>query len=162
MTAFADNTGAGYDKANTSAINLRFKHQLAKIVINVANGAGIPNLTGLTVSIEGMNTNADFDLKGTAGITNISEIVAITPFDAGSNNYEAILLPVTLNNTHVVRFTVGGNTYIWTISNNNNNITAFESSKKYTFNVTINKEEVQVTGAIDVWENGGSGTGIGN
>lgn len=165
MTTFANNTGAGYDKTNTSAINLRFRHRLVKVVINVINGAGIPNLDGLTVNIEGMNTTANFDLQnttGTGGISNESNIAIITPFNAGNNSYEAILLPVILNNTHIVRFVVDGNTYVWAINNNNNSINTLAGSMKYTFNVTIQKENVEVVSTIDIWESGGNSTGIGN
>lgn len=166
MTTFVNNGGAGYDKTNSTAINLNFTHKLAKVVINVTNGAGVPNLTGLTVAIDGMNTKANFDLAtviGTDnGISTESDILSITPFDAGSNSYEAILLPVTLSNTHIVRFTVGGNTHTWVMTNNSGSITQFSGGMKYTFNVTIQRDDVKISSSITNWNSQAASTGIGS
>lgn len=164
MTAKADNGGTGYDKTNTSAVNLPFKHQLAKVIVNVEKGASLPvDLTGLTVKIKGMNTTATFDVSNPAsGFSSASTVAAITPLSSATNTYEAILLPVTLGNTHVVEFVIGSVTYTWNMTDNSKlgggSITEFESGKKYTFTVTI-EAGVKVTGTIEEWGDGGSGTG---
>lgn len=159
MRAFANGMGnAGYDKTNASPVNLIFDHQLSKVILNVTAGDGVDNLNGLTIAIKGMNTTADFDLKGVGGITNEAGAASssIAPFDAGSNKYEAILLPVALT-TQAIEFTVDGNTYSWTInnSNNTNNVTSLEKGKIYTFNVTLMKHKVEVTGSINLWQSAG-------
>lgn len=162
MVSTADNNGAGYDKTNPSAVNLKFRHQLAKVILVVSKGAGVDNLTGLTVSIGGMNTTADFDIS-TATLSNETDVADITPYDAGSDRYEVILLPVTaLDANHVVEFTVGGNTYKWTMKENDRSIDKLETGKKYTFNVTLKKNAVSVTGTIDEWEDVGVSNGTAN
>lgn len=159
-----DNLLAGFDKTNTSPINLVFDHQLAKVKINVKKGAGVADLTNLAVKITGMNTTADFDIS-TSSLSNETTIADIIPFDAGSNKYEAILLPTALI-TQTITFTVGGNTYEWLINdaaNNTNNVTSLEKGKVYTFNVTVKKNAVVVTGTITPWQSAGAATdGVAN
>lgn len=166
MRAYADNndgTGAkGYDKTNVLPVNLVFDHQLVKVKINVTAGAGVDNLNGLAVTIKGMDTTADFDLSGVNGITNEAGAAnsSITPFNAGNNSFEAILLPVSTLTTETIEFTVGGNTYTWTINdtNNSNNVTSLVKGKIYTFNVTVMKHAVEVTGSINKWVSAGDPT----
>lgn len=158
MVATADNSAAGYDKTNTSPVNLVFKHQLAKVKIDVTAGDGVADLTGLAVSIKGMNTKANFDISS-ATLSNEGTVAAITPVGTGAN-YEAILLPVALT-TQTIEFTVGGNTYVWQINdsaNNTNNVTSLEKGKVYTFNVTVQKNKVTVTGTITPWQSAGAPT----
>lgn len=162
MVAEADNGGTGYDKANTSPVNLKFYHQLAKVVLNVSPGDGVDDLTGLAVSLTGMNTTADFDIA-TKALTGETDAAAITPFNAGGNAYEAILLPVTtLGTSHVVEFAVDGNTYAWTMSDNDGGITGLVAGNKYTFNVTVQKNKVSVSGTIEAWGNGGTSAVVAN
>ncbi|MDR3061748.1 MAG: fimbrillin family protein [Dysgonamonadaceae bacterium] len=144
---------SGYDKTNTDPVNLKFKHQLVKVIINVIAGDGVIDLTGLDVEIVGMNTSADFDLTGKEGISNETIISNISPYkQPGAYTYEIILLPVTLSGSHVVKFALDQNIYTWTINDNDNKIVLFEGGKKYAFNVTLNKNEVQVTGEIEPWD----------
>jgi hypothetical protein len=163
MRAYADGIGnAGYDKTNNSPVNLVFDHQLAKVIINVTAGTEVaPDLNNLTVNIKGMNTTADFDLNGTNGITNEGGQLDITPYRTPSTDtFEAILLPVALT-TQTIEFTVGGNTYKWTInsSSNSNNVTSLVKGKIYTFNVTLKKTGMEVIGTISPWESAGAPTG---
>ncbi|HBL33336.1 MAG TPA: hypothetical protein DDZ96_05880 [Porphyromonadaceae bacterium] len=163
MTASADNSGAGYDKTNTSAVNLNFQHQLAKVIMNVSAGDGVSNLTGLDVKVKGMDHLVIFDLTDFSLVgTGFVGTPVITPYSAGSNSYELILPPTEFYNLSdcKVEFTVGGNTYVWTISENSGNITDFNSGEKYTFEVTLTKNKVQVSGEITPWSpvNGGIGT----
>lgn len=163
MTATATNGIDGYDKSNTSAINLGFTHRLAKVILNVTAGTGIDfNTGGLTVSIQGMNTTAAFDIiAGT--LTGEGDVRDIEPCDAGSNSYEAILLPVTmLGTSHTVAFTTGGDTYMWRMDDNKtagSPITALAAGNKYTFDVIVQKNAVVVSGTIGAWGNGGEGQG---
>lgn len=157
LRAEADNSGAGYDKTNTSAIALTFNHKLTKLKMNVTAGDGVANLTGLTVSIKGMNTQATYDLKSATGIRDEAAPQAIEPNGLGSS-FEAILLPVTaLGAEHTVEFTVGTNTYVWLMANNTGGMNKLEAGKEYSFEVTLKKEKVTATGTITPWEAAGGG-----
>lgn len=164
MVASNDNATVGFDKTNPSAVNLVFDHQLAKVKINVIAGAGVNDLTDLAVKIKGMNTTADFDIA-TATLSNEGTVADIVPYNVASTaNYEAILLPTALTN-QTIEFTVGGNTYAWTINdaaNNTNNVTSLLKGKVYTFDVTVKKNAVVVTGTITPWQSAGSISGTAN
>jgi len=161
MATSNDNNGRGFNKAAGSVVNLDFKHQLAKVVMNVTAGEGVGGLQGLTVNIKGMHTTADFDISNTTFSNEDGAATSdITPYNDGSNSYEAILLPVaTLGTSHVVEFTLGGDIYAWTMTANDGGIIELEAGKKYTFNVKLQKINVQVTGSITAWDNGGTANG---
>lgn len=165
MTASADNSGIGYDKTNTSAVSLNFQHQLSKVIVNVLAGDGINNLTGLDVKVKGTHHTVLFDLRDFTFVgTGIVGNPVMTPYSAGSNSYELILPPTEYYNLSdcTVEFTIGGNTYVWTISDNSSGITDFESGEKYTFEVTLTKNKVQVFGEITQWTSVNGGTGTAN
>lgn len=153
-----NNGGAGYSKADAAApVNFAFGHQLAKLILNVEKGAGVTgNLT--SVSITGMNTTASFDLKGTAGLTTPGNQANITPFTATEGSkYEAILLPVAaLGAAHTVEFTVGTETYVWNMSGD---IASLAAGSIYTYDITLTKYAVGVSGSITKWTVGETGTG---
>lgn len=161
MTARADNAGAGYTKADGgrgTVVNFSFSHRLVKFVMNVTKEASVPG-TITSVSITGMNTTANFNMKKTDGLTGTGNPAAITPCTVtAEEKYEAILLPVaSLNNTHTVTFTTsGGETYIWEM---NRDIQKFEAGKIYTYTVNVTKYGVTASGSINRWEVGSSGTG---
>lgn len=158
MWANADNGSTGFDKTNTAAVDFTFSHQLVKLVMNVSKGSGVTgNLS--SVSIKGMNSTAIFDLTGTGGLTGIATPASIHPYTAiADSRYEAILLPVTaLAATHTVEFTIGTETYIWAMSNE---ISALLAGRIYTYDITLTKYAVTVTGSIQKWTAGTAGTGI--
>ena len=159
-TGVVDNGSAGYNKTTTPGVNLPFTHKLVKLELNVVNGQGIADFSGLAVSIKGMNTTADFDVES-GTLSNAGGPAAITPKkDALSYNYEAILLPSTLSSSHKIEFTVGGNTYTWALSGAGG-ITdgSLVAGKKYSYTVTVQKSIVSVTGTITNWTpNSGTGT----
>ena len=158
MYAPADNSGAGYDKTSAS-VNFNFKHQLVKLIINVDMGSGVTG-TVSAVSIKGMNTAANFDLKGVAGLTNFGTPQAITPYTATAGaKYEAILLPAAaLSTAHRVTFTTSaGETFTWPMSSEISSLTA---GSIYVYTVTLTKHAVNATGNITKWNVGTQGTGI--
>lgn len=159
MTAKADNTGSGYDKTNTSPVNLKFTHQLSKLVLNVkeGNGVAIPTKDDLAVSIEGMETKANFNLFEGQIVGYFLEKASIVPQSVTNNTgyytYEAILLPVKyLNTSHIVKFKIGDSTYKWIIKDNPSSLLSFDAGRKYTFNVTLKNKEVEITGTITPWD----------
>lgn len=156
--ATAITSPAGYDKTSTN-VDFTFDHQLVKMIINVNTGAGVTGTVSM-VSITGMNTTAKFDLKGTAGLTDLGTPQAITPYTAtAGTKYEAILLPATtLTAANKVTFTTSeGETFTWGMSND---ITSLAAGSIYVYDITLTKYAVNATGSITKWTVGTPGTGI--
>lgn len=161
MWAAADKQGAGYSKEdgrNNTSVDLAFDHQLAKLRMKVTKA---PNVLGeiVKVNINGMNTTASFDLKGSGGLTgmgNAKSFEACT-VTAGSV-YEAILLPIgSLDATHTVTFTTDKNeTYTWSMYKQ---IAELKPGKIYTYDITVAKYMIEVTGNINSWTVGATGVG---
>lgn len=162
MWAAADKQGAGYSKEdgrNNTSVDLAFDHQLAKLRMNVTKDSNVPGEI-VKVSINGMNTTASFDLKGSGGLTGMGDAKSfeVRTVTAGSV-YEAILLPVgPLDATHTVTFTTDQNeTYTWSMYKQ---IAELKTGKIYTYDITVAKYIIEVTGNINSWTVGA--TGIGN
>lgn len=160
MWAKADNKRQGYSKASGReglAVNFAFTHKLVKLVMNVSKDASVSgNIT--SVKINGMNTTANFDLKGAAGLTGMATLKTITPYNAADTKYEAILLPVgSLTDAHTVTFTTDdGETYVWKM---NKEISSLEEGKIYTYTVNVTKYAVTANGSINKWISVTPGTG---
>jgi len=158
LYARSNNDGTGHTEGTVS---LGFTHQLAKIIINI-----VDNKTGAIITpdaggmiIKGMNTTANFDLK-TGLLSGAATSTDITPYMNGSST-EAILLPFTVADYHDVIMTVGGNKYLWTMSDKFSGL-AMQAGYSYTFKVTLNTSEipdvelVQFNGSsISPWGDGG-------
>lgn len=158
MYATADNSGQGYDKTSTN-VDFTFDHQLVKLIINVSTGAGVTG-TVSSVSIAGMNTSAKFDLKGSAGLTDLGTPQAIVPYTAtAGTKYEAILLPMAaLSAANTVTFTTTtGETFTWVMANN---ITGLAAGRIYVYYITLTKYAVNASGSISNWTVGTPGAGI--
>lgn len=161
MTAKADKSGAGYTKADGrtgGVVNFAFNHQLAKLVVDVTKDASVSGKI-TSVSITGMNTTANFDLKAAAGITSPGNPAAITPCTiTAEQKYEAILLPVSpLGAAHTVTFaTDAGETYVWKM---HEQISALDAGKIYTYAVNVTKYAVTANGSINKWVTGSTGNG---
>jgi len=176
MIAKANNSNLGYDKTNQQSVNLVFDHQLVKVVMNVTRGEGLgqTDLANVTAKIKGMNTKADFDMKNSpAVLSNMgtpSDNMAAFVVKGGGDQpakrqIEAILLPVTFDDSHIVEFTAAGNTYTWKMKENtvqnSSPITRLEVGKIYTFDIKLTKYKAEVTGEIKPWEPAGNpATGI--
>lgn len=162
MWAAADKQGAGYSKEdgrNNTLVDLAFDHQLAKLRMKVTKKTNVPGEI-VKVSINGMNTTASFNLKGSGGLTgmgNAKSFEACT-VTAGSA-YEAILLPIgPLDATHTVTFTTDKNeTYTWSMYKQ---IAELKPGKIYTYDITVAKYVIEVTGNINSWTV--DATGVGN
>ena len=143
------NNATGYNKSS-SAVNLEFKHVLAKLSLTVTAGTGT-DLSGLTVTVKGMNTQANFDLSGgTFGAASAKTNIAMQPVDG---KYEALLLPVSTSGV-TVEFALNGETYAWTPAASSLN--ALQGGYRYAYTVTVNKTGITVSdGSITLW----TGTG---
>jgi hypothetical protein len=138
-----------YSKASTDDVALTFQHKLSKIVMNVSAHAnvGTTDLSGMTVTIKGMNTKNTINLA--TGVLNTPSAVAdITPrtITAGSK-YDAIIIPGDYDAEDVsVEFTVNGETFTWNVD-----AKSFASGNEYTYDVTLTRTGVVVTGIITPW-----------
>ncbi|KAA6342076.1 hypothetical protein EZS27_010140 [termite gut metagenome] len=158
LWAKVDNDAAGYDKTSGN-VTLLFTHQLAKLHLTVVGDIGVGSLSGLIVSINGINTEADFDvMTGTWDTGNSPNSISPKEIDNGENyEYEAILLPIeTLDTSHTVTFTIASGVYTWELFSN---IAKLEAGKKYDYTVTLTKREISILGSIADWTSEGTGTG---
>ena len=145
-------SGATGSKAAASTpVALTFEHQLAKIVMNVTADANVGTaLTGMTVAIKGMNTEAAFDLSDGSLAVTANTIADITPrtVTAGSI-YDAIIMPGDYAAGAVkVVFTVAGENFTWTLTASQ---AAFDAGNEYTYAVKLSRTGVTATGTITAW-----------
>ncbi len=148
-------SGATGSKAAASTpVALTFEHKLSKIVMNVTAddnvGATDEELEDMTVTIEGMNTEAEFDLSdGSLAVTADTD-TDITPrtVTAGSI-YDAIIMPGDYAAGAVkVVFTVGGEAFTWTLTGPQ---AAFAAGNEYTYAVKLSRTGVTASGTITAW-----------
>lgn len=163
LYAKADNSGSGYTKGYSEAVDLKFDHKLAKVVFN-CKADGLASLDGMTVKIKGMNSKGTFDLAtGTVSSTDNSagEITAreLTAAAQGYlKSYDAIVMPDQYAaNEITVEFTVGDNTFTWTIDKAED--AKFESGNEYTYEVTVTRHGVTMSGTINAWKTEGNDRG---
>lgn len=154
LWAKADNTGAGYNKTSSTNVPLTFDHKLAKLVILTKPAAGMDNTTtdwkGMAISIQGMNTKADFALANGA-MTNPNSKANITPYTATQGaQYEAIVLPATFTNAGDLKITfqIGADVFTWSSQAGE----SFQAGKQYTYTIDITKTGVNFGGmTINDW-----------
>lgn len=163
------NTDEVYYDADVKALNLTFKHMMAKLKIEVTlgtefnlivgeNNATLGNpITALTLC--GSKTTATWDMS-TGAITAAEEAATdITPLalsyanatgmDAnavmtnGVATYECILVPQMIEaGNFFVSMTINGKTYIWAATDT----VTLDSGKLYVLKLTVGHEVVNVTG----------------
>lgn len=156
---YANNvTGANKNTANAQ---LQFSHKLSKVNLTITAGKGVSTLSGLTVTYNGFNTTANFDLAtGTlAASANPAAIKAKTTAGTSNTTAEAILLPVTSAAGAKVEFKIGTETYTWTLPSS----TTYEAGKKYSYNIMLQEEAgnntaVVASGSIVDWTDVPSGS----
>lgn len=156
VSKISDNGGKGFDKTNALPVDFVFEHQLVKIILTVSKDYGVGDGT-VDVKIKGMNRKADFDMISKT-FSNESDNDVIIPdrFGNSDSHFEAFLLPVTLlDDSHVIEFTTGGNTYKWTMKDNTEGIASLKASKSYLFNVKLKKSSLKATGSIEAWDREG-------
>lgn len=129
------------DKTVSAPVQLTFKHQLTKIVLNISKDATIPTLAGLQVAVIGTKTKASFALSNGALTPEGSAQDFAAKVNEGGTLAEAIVLPVTGLTGGKISFTLGGKTKTWDIPANQN----YEAGSKYTYPVTIKEEGGQIS-----------------
>jgi endonuclease G len=154
---YVKTTGTAYSKATQATpVSLHFGHQLSHWVLNTkpASGLTAADLEGMTVTVKGLNTQVKFNLSSMA-LSDLSVVdgIALKVVTSGKQ-FEAILIPQAIGSDQVtVEFTtVKNETFVWKVP-----ASALETNKEYTYNVTISRTGISVTGEIEDWETGVGG-----
>jgi hypothetical protein len=147
---YASKTNGNYNKNTTLPVNLTFQHKLVKLDFSIFPGTGITEpLDGLTVKITGQQTTAELDLTNGTVTTfgGPEEITANTSPNGASS--EAIVLPNNDVSGMMFTFTTGAGTYEVAVPIPTGNM--WESGKKYTYDVTLKRNEVIISGSVNDW-----------
>lgn len=147
----------GVAATTSSNISLTFTHKLSKMTINVSKDATIETLNGLTIDMNGISTEGEFNLgNGTltaAAGTNQKDVAMNV--NAEGTTATAIILPTaaSTNQTAVtLKFNLAGKSYTYTLTD----ASIFEEGKNVTFNANLSinngKPVVTVgTATIEDW-----------
>ncbi|WP_448779340.1 fimbrillin family protein [Bacteroides congonensis] len=141
------------DKNVTAPVQLTFKHQLTKIVLNITKDATIPTLEGLKVAITGTKTKGSFALLNGALTPDDASTKAIEALvNKAGTLAEAIILPVNNLSGAKITFTLGGETKSWNIPEGQN----YAAGTQHTYPVTIKETGGKISvsfgdASIDDW-----------
>lgn len=130
------NDATNLTKDHVGGVGMTFNHELVKMIINVKAGAGIGSLAGLNVKVAGMKTQADFALENgalTVTSTTASDITLKSTANGADMLVEAIILPADATSGRVITFTLGSQTFKWSIPDG----TKYEKGKKYTYDAIL-------------------------
>lgn len=120
------------------AVDLAFKHKLSQIVIAVSSDETLPDISGLKISLSGMNTQADFNLADGTLAAKESKANIDMNVSADGTTAEAIILPTTTLDGVKMTFVLDGKTFEWPVSVNGG--AGFEAGYKYTYTATLSTE----------------------
>ena len=113
------------------AVDLAFKHKLSQIVIAVGSDETLPDISGLKISLSGMNTQADFNLADGTLAAKESKANIEMNVNADGTTAEAIILPTTTLDGVKMTFVLDGKTFEWPVSVNGG--AGFEAGYKYMY-----------------------------
>lgn len=147
----------GVAATTSSNISLTFTHKLSKMTINVSKDATIETLNGLTIDMNGISTEGEFNLgngtlTATAG-TNQKDVAMNV--NAEGTTATAIILPTATSTDQTavtLKFNLAGKSYTYTLTD----ASIFEEGKNVTFNANLSinngKPVVTVgTATIEDW-----------
>lgn len=147
----------GVAATTSSNISLTFTHKLSKMTINVSKDATIETLNGLTIDMNGISTEGEFNLgngtlTATAG-TNQKDVAMNV--NAEGTTATAIILPTAASTDQTavtLKFNLAGKSYTYTLTD----ASIFEEDKNVTFNANLSinngKPVVTVgTATIEDW-----------
>ena len=143
---------ATYSKISGTA-SLPFVHKLVKLVFNIGkdDASVTAALTGLTVAITGQSTTGTLALTdGTVATSNAGQTIQAKVATDGTTA-EAIVFPQEVAGKNFTFTNSIGETFTGAIPGN------LTAANKYTYTVTLKKNEVGISGTIANWDNGGSG-----
>ena len=121
------------------SVNLNFKHQLSKVVLNISSDKAGYSLSGLKIKISNVGVASMFSLiDGTLGLpTTIGNISMKVSSDG--TTAEAILMPCADLSDKSFIFVLGEDNFILPFSNLSK-ISSFEKSTKYMLDITLSPQ----------------------
>lgn len=136
------------------SVNLAFKHKLSQIVLVVGSDETLPDISGLKISLSGMNTQADFNLGDGTLTAKDSKANIDMNVSADGNTAEAIILPTAELDGVKMTFVLNGKTFEWPVTVSGG--TGFEAGYKYTYTATLSTENgkpavIMGEASIDSW-----------
>lgn len=138
---------------SVSTPSLTFNHCLSKLTINLKAGVGV-TLNNTAVKITGTQISTKLNMVNGTLAEAQGDVVEITPMvHSGKFEYEAIIVPQTLaEGIGFFRIINGGKTYYYRM----NSWKEFSPGTKYTYDITINADDlkVEMTGTINEWNTG--------
>ena len=123
---------------------LEFSHRTARITVNLREGAGINDLTGVKVYVTGLSTDGG----------NPSSISTYAP---GNDTYEALAAPQTVAaGEPFIQVDLNGGTFYFRPKNE----VVLEANSRYTYTVNVTAKGLELAGCtIGDWADGGSESG---
>jgi hypothetical protein len=138
--------------AKSPYANMMFTHQLTKVILNIRPENNSNDLSGLTVKLTNAGTNALFSLRD--GTLSSPADYGVISFKVANNGRfaEAIVLPTSSLSGKQLVFEIGDAGYLFPLSSSLN-ISSFDKSTRYTFNVTLNPHGTSfiAEGSITDW-----------
>lgn len=140
---------------SSNAVRIEAKHIMSRVDIRLKPGAGFTESTlaaaNVKVSLNNIKTSATVDLA-TATATATGQASTITPYNDGSA-YHAIIVPQQVAQCNLITVSVNGRDF------NLPKAFTFQSGKRHTFTVTLDKTSSGVNVTIGAWENDGNDNG---
>jgi hypothetical protein len=139
-----------YDKTS-GAVELPFVHKLVKLEFSILNGDGVtePLANGMTVTVSNQAATGTLNLVNgavTAGTAD-QTITALTA--TGGATAEAIVFPAADNTAVKLMFkNDAGEEFTAAVPNA---ASGWTGGNKYTYTVTLKKNEAEITGTIAAW-----------
>lgn len=158
--AEADWMTATTTAANTDgSLNLNFEHLLSKVTVKVSGYGteytGSEAISDVRVFSLGTSLSATYGDETT--VTVAANKTAITPL-SDENGYTAIVAPGAYQAEDTfISFQVDGEELTVSVKNNETLLNGLESGKHYTFNLTVGKDQVELTEVVvNAWKDGGN------
>lgn len=152
---------SGYSLISATEVSLSFSHQLSMVIFQFKNKNG-EAIQPEELTLKGMNTTANYNLT-TSVLENESTPTDITPYKPSSGVFEAIVIPANIASTQTIEYTIGGETFSWSLADTDTRLSAIEKGNRYIFTITHDGSaapigSVEVDGnSVTPWNNGETG-----
>ena len=147
--------------ANNSVVNLSFSHRMSKVEVEVEAGEGIPDLTGMAVTVRGVVCSGTVDLRtGQPALSDTALVRAVLaqPVVLGttSQRFQAIVFPQTVSEgTYLIEIALNGKKYTYQVPQGGQ---IFGSGKEQYFHFVLNayqKELLLKSASVSDWASNG-------
>lgn len=128
-------------------VPLQFEYKLAKVIVKIISGSGSPDISNGQVAVNYGYRQGTMDLT-TGEITKTgttTSTVTVFTSTGNSNEYYGLIIPQTLPSGSHLSVQVDGTSGTISLANS-----VFETNKVYTYNVTVNKDNVKLEGGATI------------